>query len=324
MRISIVLATCNGVPRLQRQLASLTLQSRLPNELVVFDDASADATLEILQKFAAEAPFPVRVHSQRERVGTTLNFQSAIAASEGEIIALCDQDDVWHPDKLQRVESEFAADPSLDMVFCDADIVDDNLQPMGHTLWDSIGFNSRAQRMARRRGLASVLVRFNAVSGAGLAFAAHRRPLLLPIGPGWMHDGWIALILAAVGRCRWIDQPLWAYRQHVKQQIGAGPRSLRSRIHIARQMDGAYFDRLVGNFTVCADRIAGSNLPGDGLAMRQTLNVIRTKIEHCRARRDMRVHPAVKPLLILREAIGGRYAAASLGYQSILQDLFFA
>jgi glycosyltransferase involved in cell wall biosynthesis len=319
MRFSIALATHNGANWLPRQLSSLLAQSRRPDELVAFDDASSDDTLEALRRFATESPFPVRVEAQSARVGAAGNFQSAIAAAGGDIIALCDQDDVWHPDKLARMEVEFAADPTLDLVFSDADIVDEDLQPLGYSFWQSVGFTAEERKLAQRRGLASVLVRFNVVSGAGMAFTARQKSRLLPIPSGWMHDGWIALILAATGRCQWIDQPLLAYRQHSRQQIGAGPKSLRAQIEIARRMDGPYFDRLIENFTACNDRLSGI-----GEVAPRTLDLIRDKIEHCRARRDMRKPGAGRVARITREIYRGRYGAVSLGFKSILQDALLA
>ncbi|MDP9173339.1 MAG: glycosyltransferase family 2 protein [Planctomycetota bacterium] len=316
MRISVALATYEGEAWLPRQLSSLAEQSRRPDELIAFDDASSDATVKILRKFAARAPFPVRVQLQSARVGAAGNFQSAIAAADGDVISLCDQDDVWHPDKLQRIEAAFAANPSLDMVFSDADIVDEYLRPLGYSLWQSIGFGRGEQSFARDHGLLQVLARFNVVTGAGLAFLSRRRGLILPIPQGWIHDAWIAIILSGVGRYRWMNEPLFAYRQHSRQEIGAGPRVLSRQIEIARRMDGAYFDRLVRNFTACKERVASSTV-----ASSQALQLIQRKIDHCIARRDMRLARSGKAPRLLRELFTGRYFSSSLGMRSVLQDL---
>src|SRR5258706_6945784 len=97
---SVAMCTCNGAAYLADQLESIAAQSRLPDELVVRDDASVDDTPAVIQAFAARAPFPVRFERNADRLGSTRNFDGAIAACTGDLIALSDQDDVWHQDKV--------------------------------------------------------------------------------------------------------------------------------------------------------------------------------------------------------------------------------
>ena len=121
----------------------------------------------------------------------------------------------------------------------------------------AVGFTPRRQQKAARNGLSPLLVKFNVVSGGAMAFAARRRDLLLPIPPEWLHDGWIALLLSLAGKCRWINQPLSAYRQRPGQLIGAPRRTWLQQLDVARRMDAAYFDRMVAsvNFTECLHRL---------------------------------------------------------------------
>ncbi len=150
MTLSIALCTYNGESYLLEQLQSILHQVRPPDELVVFDDASTDQTVGLLRDFAArQRTFPVRIHVNPRTVGPSMNFQQAIAACQGTIISLCDQDDVWLPDKLARVETAFQDDPSLGFVFGNAEICDAECRPLGYRLWDSIGF---AGRLVRRLG----------------------------------------------------------------------------------------------------------------------------------------------------------------------------
>ena len=124
----VALCTYNGALYLREQLDSLAAQTRLPDELVVCDDGSTDRTLAILDSFAAAAPFPVRIRN-RTRLGTPKNFERAIGLTTGAIIALADQDDVWYPHKLKRLERELARSKRIGLVFSDADVVDDRLRP---------------------------------------------------------------------------------------------------------------------------------------------------------------------------------------------------
>jgi hypothetical protein len=308
-RISVVLCTCNGQAYLARQLRSLADQERLPDELLIFDDASTDATADIAGRFASTAPFPVQFRINPVRLGTTGNFQSAIAAASGEIIACCDQDDVWYPEKLARLAEAFAC-TDADLVFSDADLVDAELRPLGQRLWQSIGFTAPAGQLWR------VLLRFNAVTGAAMAFKGSRRDLLLPIPAGWSHDGWIGLLLSMLGKCQWIDEPLWCYRRHPAQQIGPAPATLAGRIAQARRMDRQYFQSLADNFTAVVDRI------GPRAIEFAAARGLRDKILHCRLRAAMRAPGSNGPGLMARELFSGRYWTCGLGLRSLAQDLW--
>jgi len=309
MRISVVLCTRNGAPYLQRQLRSLLDQRRLPDEVIVRDDASCDQTANIIKAFANVAPFNVRVTFNSQPLGTTGNFQAAIADATGEIILPCDQDDVWYPEKLAVFEAAMSAGGETDLGFCDADLVDEQLRPIGHTLWESIRFTPRQRMLVTRGQLWQILTRFNVVSGAAMAFSARRRDLILPIPDGWMYDGWIALLLSAAGKCRAIPQPLAAYRQHPDQQIGAGPANVTGRISVARRMDRDYFLRLSANFTAAADRLRQHNVSGPAVER------FAQKADHCRRRAENHFTG------ICSELFTGRYFSCSLGWQSIAQDL---
>lgn len=98
--VSVALCTYNGARYLQQQLDSLLAQELLPAELVVGDDGSTDDTLGILERFAAQAPFPVRVTRNAINLGFGENFLQAADRCRYEYIAFCDQDDVWSPRKL--------------------------------------------------------------------------------------------------------------------------------------------------------------------------------------------------------------------------------
>lgn len=217
--LSIALATWNGERYLAQQLDSLAAQERLPDELVVSDDASDDRTCDMVRRFSLRAPFPVRLQINNERLGSTRNFEAAIRACDGDIIFLCDQDDVWYPDKIRRMEACFLQNPQAGLVFTDADVVDQNLDSMGLRLWKSAKFDLQAQ-MTIARDPYSVLLRYPVVTGATMAFRAVFRDLVLPVPDVWVHDAWIALLIGAKSSLVPLSLPLIGYRQHGANQIG--------------------------------------------------------------------------------------------------------
>lgn len=113
MRISIALATYNGARYLREQLDSIAAQSLLPVELVISDDGSTDDTLSIVSAFSQTAPFTVRVLPRDERRGFADNFLHCARSCENQLIAFCDQDDVWEPNKLAVGCARMEADGSL-------------------------------------------------------------------------------------------------------------------------------------------------------------------------------------------------------------------
>src|SRR5215217_2190591 len=100
MRISIAMATYNGAGYLQEQLESFLSQTRQPDELIVCDDGSGDATLDILERFRQSVPFAVQIHRNETRLGFTKNFEKALLKCSGDLVFLSDQDDVWFAPKV--------------------------------------------------------------------------------------------------------------------------------------------------------------------------------------------------------------------------------
>jgi glycosyltransferase involved in cell wall biosynthesis len=219
-RISIALCTYNGARYLQEQLQSLRQQTRLPDELVVCDDGSTDATLSILQQFVDTAPFPARLIRNERNLRSTKNFEKAIGLCTGDWIALCDQDDVWSPEKLSRQARFLDERSNVGGVFSDAELIGANSEGLGTRLWYGIHFTAHERAQMNAGHAVPVLLRKNVVTGATLMFRAALRPKLLPIPSIWVHDGWIAWMLALHSQLAFIDQPLVRYRVHAGQQIG--------------------------------------------------------------------------------------------------------
>ncbi len=244
-KLSVALCTFNGELFLAKQLASMLQQTRLPDELVVCDDMSTDRTLVILRAFAASSPFPVTIVQNDVRLGSTGNFEKAMRLCTGNLVALSDQDDIWYPTRLGRSEEELAAHPEAGLVFSDASVIDEQDRPLDRTLWQRLGFN-RARQQALLSGHFALLAKHRFVTGATIMFRAHLRDRFLPIPAGWIHDEWMAMVIASFASVRPIDQPLIRYRLHTRQQVGLQNKleqraegSTRSDRHWARLRESA-------------------------------------------------------------------------------------
>jgi len=130
MRISVAMATYNGERFLREQLDSLARQTLPPSELVIGDDGSTDNTLEIIGGFARTAPFPIRVYRNEVNLGFTLNFLQTAARCSGELIAFCDQDDIWLPNKLERCVGVFR-DRDIVLMIHSAEVIDETGAKLG-------------------------------------------------------------------------------------------------------------------------------------------------------------------------------------------------
>jgi glycosyltransferase involved in cell wall biosynthesis len=301
------------------QLHSIAVQTRLPDELVICDDRSSDATGEIVEEFAARAPFPVRLIVNSENLGTTKNFEKAISACRGDVIVLSDQDDSWYANRLQAAEDVLIAHPDVGAVFTDADIVDDELKPLGYRLLKTAQFNSRLRRQVDRGNAFEALLAHNFVTGATMAFRAEFLPLVAPIPSLWTHDGWIAILISAVASVICVDRPLIKYRQHSSQQIGARRRSIGA--HIAstqacnnyeryRQMEEQYrlvYERLQEAF--------GSRIPQRRMALLQA------KIRHMSRRTELSRNHLRRVPAIAAELVLNRYRQFGYGWRDVIRDL---
>ena len=146
MHVSIAMCTYNGARFLREQLESIASQTCLPDELVVCDDGSTDATLGILASYAKVSNFPVRVHCNTIRLGATRNFEQAISLAQGEVIVLSDQDDIWRHDKLQILTHNFSKHLDAGFIFSDAIVINEGGRIVLESLWKQFSFDKKKVR----------------------------------------------------------------------------------------------------------------------------------------------------------------------------------
>jgi len=316
--VSVAMCTYNGAPYLPQQLESIAAQESLPDEMVVCDDGSTDATCEILREFASRAPFPVRMETNPRNLGSTQNFGKAVGLCRGELIFLADQDDVWMPHKIRRLSETLCGSSTIAFAFSDAQLIDRQGQPSAHRLWATLPFPPSAQAQFNAGGEFDLLLRRNVVTGTTMAFRAAYRDVLLPIVSGWVHDGWFALLLAAMGSGRAVAEPLVHYRQHGGQQIGARPETLFDKYRRRKRQGPGFYGTTAENYSAALQRLQSA---AERLPDRFVLEALRRKIEHWQTRARMRGHSIWRLPWILRELLRGSYGRYSAGWRSAIEDV---
>ena len=316
--LSVAMCTYNGSKYLQEQLNSIAEQTQLPDEIVICDDGSTDSTLQILDEFKKNATFQVIIYHNEKRLGSTKNFEKAINLCKGDIIVLSDQDDVWLPHKIEKLEHTFKNNPVIGYVFSDAIVVDDKLFPLGYTMWKSILFTMYQRRLFKNGHQVEVLLKHNVVTGATMAFRAEIRNWVLPISDQWVHDAWIALLLSAIGiKGDFIEEPLIKYRQHHQQSIGGRKLNLHEQFQKACNTGSEYYNIMANEFECINKRLISTNK-----LTKKTKKLFEAKIEHLKIRQ--RIHNKKKWRcyhLICREFLNGHYHRFSNGWKSAIKDL---
>ena len=297
-------------------------QTRTPDELVVCDDCSTDDTYAMLERFQRRAPFPVQIFQNEAVLGSTKNFEKAIGLCTGDIIATSDQDDVWLPEKLALCEAVFDIDPSVGLVFTNAEVVDEGLQAQGHLLWDAVQFGLMLQHQVRQGRFFEAALRQWLVTGATMMFRSEYRQFVLPIPEVWIHDGWIALIIGAMAPVHMVSRSTLKYRQHGAQQIGGRKLSFRELYDKARELGPPYFRASLERFQTAQERLLTFS---QNLSNPAFLRMVDRKVEHQRRRlaisecnfRRKRATWAIEELL------RGGYRRYSPGFAHFIKDMIF-
>lgn len=231
--ISVVMATYNGARFARDQALSLLAQTRPPAEIVVADDGSTDGTLDVIGDALAGAPFPVRLHRNPRNKGYRRNFVEAASLAAAPLVAFCDQDDVWRPDKLARMARAFD-DPAVMLAYHNAAVTDGEGRSTGRLYGPDGGRrhseSSRADPWSFSLGFTQVfrreLVAFTPLQASSRDFLFPRERLA--------HDQWFFFLAGCLGRIAFVDEDLVAYRQHEANVFGAVDRGRARRLAVLK------------------------------------------------------------------------------------------
>lgn len=211
MKISVVMAAFNGEKYLREQLESIIKQTLKPDEVIVTDDKSTDATVKILEQYKLD--HQVKLFVNKDRLGLIENFKHAVSkAKQGNYVALSDQDDVWLPDKLEKSAKALESIEQVDgpcMVHSDLLYLDAEDKVISTSFRKTLGQHKYTQNL-------QTLLFGNFVNGCTSLFNSVLKEqfLTMPNQIALNHDGWIALLAFTFGEVAYLNEPLVRYRKH--------------------------------------------------------------------------------------------------------------
>ncbi|MDD3192698.1 MAG: glycosyltransferase family 2 protein [Oscillospiraceae bacterium] len=233
--ISILMASYNGASYIAAQIESVLGQTCRDFTLYICDDCSDDGTWEIVQSYAQSHPGQVVALQNRQNSGSAKhNFFQMMLAYRDDYVMLCDQDDVWLPEKvevtlaaMQKAEAAHHCETPI-LVHTDLTVVDGALHVLDRSYRHAV--NGNWQRTALHYELAQ-----NTVTGCTVMY---NRALgdLIREEPSFfvMHDWWLALAASALGRIVLLDRATMLYRQHGDNSVGA--KFVRSPRYLLRRL----------------------------------------------------------------------------------------
>lgn len=219
-----MLCTYQGERFLEAQIGSLLQQTWSPIEIIISDDASSDGTRTILQQYEPDPRF--RIFYQSRNLGPVANFEFATRQAKGAYVAFCDQDDIWLPEKIEKL---YQAIGDRWLAYCDSILVDEN----GQSLQKNISHLRKMYSGADTRGF----VFSNVVWGHAMLVNRELLPHVLPIPGNVPHDIWFAMKATIYTGIVYLDEPLTLYRQHVKTVTTTLAQKTTARLREKRYRD---------------------------------------------------------------------------------------
>ena len=222
MKTEIALATYNGSLYLSELLDSILKQTKLINRIIVRDDCSTDNTVEILLSYQKKG-LPIEIISDnKNNMGILENFSIILSNTSADYVFLCDQDDIWLPNKAERMINRISWFEKIYgkhipfLVFSDMKIVDKNLQIISNSGMKYQGFYPKTFKTFKQSLIQNI------VPGCAMIVNQNLLKLALPIPKeAIVHDWWLVLVATAFGKINYIDEPLFCYRQHASNNLGA-------------------------------------------------------------------------------------------------------
>ncbi|MDN4012873.1 glycosyltransferase family 2 protein [Chryseobacterium gambrini] len=221
MKTSVAVCTYNGEKFLQQQIDSILNQTHPVDEIIVCDDGSADATVEILNSYKEKYPELFQIHINEKNLRSVKNFEKAISLCTHEIIFLSDQDDIWVENKVEKYLNYFETHPEIEVIASNGFGIDEYGKKIdAYSLWDIPYFLQEHNILISYFDIITKIS--NIATGATMALKREffQRCVPFPVIENYHHDEWLATCAAYENSFVILHEKLFYYRIHVNQQVG--------------------------------------------------------------------------------------------------------
>lgn len=220
MKISVAAATYNGANYITEQLLSIYHQKRPVDEVILVDDCSTDGTDRIINEFLERyQPKNWYFFRNEKNLGYIRNFRQALSHTTGDLILLCDQDDIWYPQKTMIIEKTFLAHPEIRVLDTSFQLMDKS--GCDYNVPKKRGWvnNNLLRAVPDFHGLAHIplgyVLQKNVSCGCTMAFTSSVRNVYLKYSHGRIQHDWEINILGALqDGLYYLDRRLIRYRIH--------------------------------------------------------------------------------------------------------------
>ncbi len=244
--ISVAMATYNGEKYLREQLDSILCQTITDFELVICDDKSTDSTIDILSEYAMQDK-RIRYYVNPVNIGFKRNFENVIQKCKGEYIALCDQDDIWHSEHIEKL---YKLIENHSLSCANSILVDKDNNSLGILLSDAERLYTFPKD--NHKLIYKILLSGNPFQGASMLMPTAFVHRCLPIPRGvCYHDAWFAACACLDNGIAYSFNPITRYRQHGNNVTANTNRTARRTIKYYLQKTK---DILRGKNTLYTDR----------------------------------------------------------------------
>ena len=200
-KISVVMTSYNGEKYIREQLDSIITNITENDELIIGDDGSTDNTISIIDEYLDKFPHIKLVKSQK--LGTTNNLERLISMTNGDIIFIADQDDVWDSQKVSKICNAFQDNPEIYLVFHNSKVSGADINDILHiSLFDYLSVSNK---------FFDNLLYFH-FWGCMFAFRKRAKEYLIPFRFGF--DSWIMFCVSFFKNCYLEKDILMTYRRH--------------------------------------------------------------------------------------------------------------
>lgn len=245
MKVSVAMATYNGMKYIEKQLDSIRLQYIMPDEVIICDDASSDGTADFVKEYIEKySLFGWQLFVNEENLGFKKNFLKALSKTQGEYIFLSDQDDIWQKEKIEKVLAVMEKNSDILSLCSSFDYIDENDELLNFKSKENTSNHGLINKKTEIGELIKIpfktVLHSNIAPGCATVIRKELKERFVGYSKSIIaHDWEVNLLSASEKGLYFLNEPLILYRIHSNNTLGLNSAS-KDRLGIAKEkLDGA-------------------------------------------------------------------------------------